>query len=258
MTEADGWVLYSFTTSISTSGNYDLVFTTTGQTDCYINFTGTTQFQTLLLNKPPWARYSASNWSETTLTDLTTNARHATTANLTTTTGSGNGATASITYLTGTSTGSIRFPPGSLPTTYTVCSITSLTTSGGPLLQSGPSNPFLCGHWGNQRGIVYYNGVWITPEVSIGTPTDFVNVVTTNSESVAIPNNALIDGTGYATSNSGSHTANFLTINNGGWVTSTTPFRFSQLIIFDQGLTTEEMYIVSNALKTYLTSGVLQ
>ena len=217
--------------------------------------TGLTAFLTLLINKPAWGRYSASNWRETTLTDLTGNARHAITSGVSQATASGDGATASITYLTGTASNTITFPSGSCPSTFTICALTRFTTSTtGCVLQSTTS--LVCGHYINIRGGVF-NNTWITNTSTVGTLTNWLNTVVTNG-SMATPNNVLIDGTVCGTLNNTYPGSGKLTINNNGAFGNPSAFAFSQLIIWDVALTATEMSVVATALNTYLSTGILK
>ena len=163
--------------------------------------TSMTAFQQLLVSKPPWGQYNASNWVQgtLTLTDMTGNGRHGQGAGgITLSTGSGNGATASINSIGDGTTGTILWPSGSIPNPYTICSITRYATgTQNRVLQSETDN-WLLGHHGTgaggiKRG-VHYNGTWKTLQVNTGTITNWLNFCATSGNT--FPNNVLLDGNG--------------------------------------------------------------
>ena len=216
-------------------------------------------FAQLLINKPAWAQYSASSWSGTTLTDLTTNGRNATTSGVSQSTASGNGATATISYLAGTTSNSIQFPTGSQPSTYTIALIDRYVATNQKRILTTNSNTLgsdLYGHWNALRGVAYQEGTWNTPQTNTGTNTNWLNIVMTNSTSIAVPNNVLVDSVARGTVNGG--VGGYTLSINGSGSLEQSDFQFSQLIIWNQALTTTEMSVVATALNTYLTTGVLQ
>ena len=81
-------------------------------------------------------------------------------------------------------------------------------------------------------------------------------MVMTNSTSIAVPNNVLVDSVARGTVNGG--TGGYTLSINGSGSQEQSDFQFSQLIIWNQALTTTEMSVVATALNTYLTTGVLQ
>lgn len=219
--------------------------------------TGTTSFQTLLVNKPPWGRYSASSWSGTTLTDLTTNGRNATTSGVSSGTASGNGSTASIAFLSGSTSNTIIWPAGSIPSTFTIASLTRYATSGTKRrILCGDTVNFIQGQYNGGRGEAFYGNGFYQGN-TIGTALNWVGMVGTNSMSVAAPNNVLVDGVALASTNGGLG-GGALTINYSTAVPGeTSDFQFSQLIIWDQALTAAEMVTVATALNTYLSTGTM-
>ena len=219
-------------------------------------------FQTLLKNKPAWGQYDAVNFSGTTLIDMTSNGRNGTTVNITSGSASGNGASVSIPYIKGTPTSTVVFPTGSIPTQYTIASLTRFETTGSKhrILQ-GTGN-WLHGHYGlggnGANGTAFYEG-WRTAQTYTGQSAGWVNFVATNGiTGYTIPNNIIYNGT--AVSNALGGTGNKqLAINCLGICPEeTSDFQFSQLIIWDQVLTPAELIVVSTALTTYLSTGILQ
>jgi hypothetical protein len=202
-----------------------------------------TAFQTLMASKVPWAQYSASNWSGTTLTDMTGNGRNAVTSNLTLASGSGNGATATIPYLDGSASSSIDFPTGSSPASYTICFIMRQTVpSVAALLQTtGGNNTALHGFWTGNRG-VEYNINWTTSTSGVGVQLNWLNHCT--STYAAYPANILVDGVASGIAINVAK-AGSLTINGAlqSW-SGKSAFQFSQLIIWDQALLPSELATV--------------
>jgi hypothetical protein len=106
------------------------------------------------------------------------------------------------------------------------------------------------GHFNGYRGVLY-DGGFKTNQVNVGTQTNWINMVGTNSTSVAAPNNVLLDGAAMAIANGGTGNQ-ILRI---GAPSEASDFQFSHLIIWNQALTAQEMVYVSNAFTSYLSSG---
>lgn len=225
---------------------------------------GSTPYSTLLISKAPWAIYNASSYNTSTrsLPDLTGNGRHATaSAGVTfTSAASGNGASVPISCLTGTTADSLVFPTGSLPTNFTLCSITRMTTLSGPGYQvviTGSGLPgdatFMHGHQNGFR-VCYYGDTYKTNATN---PTDTNWQVTCgkngNSTISPTPGNILINGATVGNASGGTG-GGILHINSAG-KQNYSNWSFSQLIIWNQVLTNNELKIVSDTLNRYLTTG---
>jgi len=218
--------------------------------------------KTLIQTKSPWGIYSAESHSGTSLTELRSNGRNATTTNVSKTTASANlkGATASIPVLSGSTTGTISWPSSSISPVFTICSITRYTTIGTnnqKILRSinGAQNWFH-GHWAGVKGVCYY-GSFQTPDTSSAGALDnwLVCCGSNSASSLAqtTPNNFLVDGVARGTGNSGGSTTTNLVINS---VTDLSDWNFSQVFIWNQQLTNAELLVVSNALIQYLVDGI--
>ena len=207
---------------------------------------------------PLWGAYSAEAWDSGTnvLSDLTGNGRNATTSGVTYTSGSGGGATSSIGYLSGTNSSKINWPAGSVPSTFTIASLTSYTgTNNHRILQSTSGN-WLHGHWNGGAGVHFYEG-WRTSSNSASSVSNVNNwliCVGTNNTGIAIPNNIIVNGVGKGTANGGASNLT-LTINNPGTYNEYSNFKFSQLLIWPSGLTTTQMQSVNTILQNYLNIG---
>jgi hypothetical protein len=208
-----------------------------------------TAYEKLLIDKKPWGRYSASSWSGTTLTELGgTVSRNATTSGVVNGTSTGNGANAPVTYLTGSRIDSILWTSGSIPSIFTIFSITRYIEGGDQqrILQ-GTNNNWMHGHWDTFRGICNYRK-FVTPYSNTGVKSDWLECGGTNSNIVNVPNNVLVDGVPIGTARGLSTADDILSINE-----YDQPSDFG----FDQALTANEMTIVSDALMNYLATGIL-
>jgi hypothetical protein len=216
-----------------------------------------TPFQKLLISKPTYARYTASNYNTTTniLGETTNNGINAIGTGITKGTTNINGAVATIDYVKGTSTSKILFPSGTIPTQYTICSLTRYSgTTFGRILQSIEQN-WLLGHWFGNRG-VHYNGSWKTNQSSIGIQTNWLNFCGTSGGST--PTNILCDGVSIGIASGFSQVASSLSVNGGTlYPNETSDFELSQLLIWNVVLTSSEIKIVSNAIANYLATGIL-
>jgi hypothetical protein len=233
-------------------------------------------FSTLLKNKPPWGIYSAESYTETstTLYDLTGKGRDATVSGnlpLVYSSTGNNGATGRIRYLAGNTGTFITWPSGSIPANqFTICSITRYAGSNARILSStNATYNLIHGHWLGYRGQLLYS-TWLSKYGNhYGTSTDWL--VCCGSVGGATPNTvpytAIVDGkfigidettisadrTGVGVPPSTDYTL-CINLYNGNQERSF--FEFSQLIIWDQALTPDEMMCVSNVFNQYLDDGV--
>lgn len=207
----------------------------------------------------PWGAYIAGNNNSTTLYDTTGNGRHATIGGTgyALGTSSGNGAAASMPYITGTTATTVAWPSGSIPTTFTICSITRYTgTTNQRILQAGNGANFYHGHNSSTAiGSVYY-GASNTPGTtasSVSNTTDWLVMCGTNGTNTT-PNNMLANGLGIGTGNGGSGNAQ-LSINYGSSFSYPSTFAFQQVIIWDSALTNAQLAVVSFLMTNYLATG---
>jgi hypothetical protein len=204
---------------------------------------------TLINNKPPWGIYAAELYNNNVLYEARGNGRNATCSGVILTNGSGNGASVSIPYLYGSTTSKIDWPNGSIPTNFTVCSITRYNGSNRKRILNGKNINWLHGHYEGTRGVAFYNN-WINI-TSKGTIDNWVVACGKNSGS--IPNNFMVDGIGVATSTGGLGN-DTLSINSRALEYS--DWAFSHVLIWDQALTDDEMLLISNYLLDHLLSGI--
>jgi hypothetical protein len=254
-----------------TPGTYDL---TIGKND-YTNYNINTninniklainQNSTAIVNKKlyklfaikrPWACYFANDFYGSVLNDSSGNGRHATViGTVTKTTASGNGAIGNITYISGDTSSSIIFPAGSIPSTFTILSLTRYT--GGSrqrILQSETLN-FIHGHWSGVKGVCFYGNDygWVSTANSIGNIDDWLCCIGKNSGN--IPGNILFEGIENGTKTGGSGNSS-LRLNAGAYPAETSDWALSCIMIWDQALTDQEMILLNDVIYNYKNTGV--
>ena len=201
----------------------------------------------------PWGAYFASDWSGTTLPDISGNGRHAiTTGTITSNTLSGNGSTAAISSISGNTTATITWPIGSIPTTFTILSLTRYTGPNYRRILSSKTGNWFHGHSSNARGDAYYEG-WKTTTANKGTLTDWLCFIGKNSGST--PNNILADGTGIGTATGGSGNNYQMAINNISYTGETSDWSLSCAVIYDSILTDAHMTKLNNFINSYKSTG---
>ena len=230
----------------------------------FIEATPYTAFQQLLNSKPPWGKYSASSWvqSTLTLTDETNRGRHGVgtegIGSISQSSGSGNGATASIPFIAGNNNTSFIWPSGSYPPNHTIAVLSRYTGTIQNRIFTSNTDNYAIGHHLNKRGSLSSGGA-LNGFGDIPPTGDWLNLVYTNAVAGTnpTPNNILVNGVGTGTLNgAGSVSSSRLGINvfSGGEQSN---FQFSQVIIWDVALTPAEMVIVSDAYANYLLRAVL-
>ena len=156
------WTRYTATFSVQTTGSYKIFFSGTDAEGDNSSALQNIQLnlrtaQDVINQYPLWGAYSAGNYFNGRLSDLTGNGRNAICSGVTAGSGSGNGADANIPYLSGTPTSTIEWPSGSIPQLFTLCSITRYGGSQRERILQGKFNNFLHGHWRASRGRAFYN-----------------------------------------------------------------------------------------------------
>ena len=221
--------------------------------------------QTLFQKTPPWGAYTADNWNNNTLYDITGNNRNATTSSVTYGFSSGNGATAAIPYLQGSTSSRITWPVGSIPQQFTIASITRYSGTNRGRILSDNGSYLIHGHWSGLRGVCYYNQ-WVTQNVSSNDViTDWLVTVGTNNSIVTYPYNVIIsnspitNGTnpiGNATSNSNNNNTNSNSVGLSINQLEQSDFQFNTVLIWDKGLTGQLMQNIAYWLTQYLQNGI--
>ena len=214
----------------------------------------------LLINKPPWGIYLVSDWDNaSTLYEARRNGRNAVTKNVKLGIYSGYGSSAFIPCLLGKTNGTILWPVGSIPLNFTICAITRYTGGANQriLQSSGTDNSnWFHGHSNNKRGVVYY-GSWMTPDNNnTGIATDWV--VTCGKNGSTAPNNIWTNNTQIGNNNNGIGGLQLgINVPGGGCCSNeTSNWALSQVFIWDQILTDDEIKIMSNTLTQHLDDGI--
>ena len=204
-----------------------------------------------------WYRADSEYWNCSTnkLLDISGNGNYATTSSdIVLGTGSGNGATASIKYLTGGTSSTVVWPIGSIPITFTICSVTRYSDERhlGRIL-AGRTINWYHGHHLAARGVAYYDGLK-TDHISVGLLTDWLIMCGKNSGS--IPYNILVDGVAVGVSEGGYGYLD-LCINLDPAM-EYSDWTFRELMIWNTALSDADMVIASTALRSSLLYGMVR
>ena len=185
--------------SISKNTNNDGVIWNTNKGLCF----GTNKKQRLLLsmerpNILPWGIYFAGNFSNNTLYDSSGNGRNATTTGtITKGSGSGNGASENIKYISGNTASSITWPSGSIPSNFTILSLTRYTSDIQKKIlvarKINDNDEWYHGHNDGKKGVCYYQDLKTSSTgITTGNLKDWVYIIGKNDSS--IPANINING----------------------------------------------------------------
>ena len=216
--------------------------------------TSSTDITNLFNKKKPWGMYFAEDFEGTYLIDKTTNQRNATiSGNVSKNTASGNGVTGNITFISGGTRSIVSWPDGSIPTNFTILSLTRWTGGSRQRILSSPIGNWLHGHWGGRRGVCHYE-YWTKGDPSIGNLDDWLCCIAKNSAN--IPNNILIDGVPFGQAGGGNGGYK-LGINNNPWAVhgEVSDWALSCVIIWDIHLEDNEMQLLNKFINYYKNSG---
>ena len=198
-----------------------------------------------------WYKADSQYWNNASnlLLDMSGNGNHAITIGvISLIRASGDGATASVQYLTGGTSSTVTWPTGSIPSDFTICSVTRYLKMGksGRILIGRTIN-WYHGHHNNHRGKAYYEGLK-TDDFSVGLQTDWNVMCGKNGGS--IPNNILVDGMarGIWAGGAGSSVLGI----NSSPSSEDSDWAFRELMIWNTALSDADMVIVSTALRISL------
>jgi len=257
------------------SGNLNVSANITTQ-QLYINnqnltasifFSPNSSIYSIFSRKVPWAMYFAEDYnasSPNVLPNYISNGKDATLSGIEVikTTTSGNGATGPITFISGTTGSTVLFPIGSIPSTFTILSLTRYTGPNKQRILDGsapPSYYWLHGHWQGisgsaKRGKAYYHA-WITDESSSeGNIDDWLCMIGKNSG--AAPGNILVDGIGKTTKTGGSGGNNFRLNINSVITNEKSDWALSCVMIWSEALTDAEMVDLNTIINNYKNDGI--
>ncbi len=234
----------------------------------------TNDITNLFSRKVPWGMYFAEDYKTGdpyVIDKITQNKnsqnRHASTSgNITRINASGFGAKAKISYIAGGTGSSIIWPRGSIPSNFTILSLTRYTgktdaTRARILSSDRSGGNFLHGHWGKNynkdwyrgRGCVHYDGwksYWGTP--NLGNQEDWLCTIGKNQN--INPENILFDGVPSGTHGSGGGGNYTLCINSNPW-NENSDWALSCVIIWDQHLSNNEMQLLNRLINHYKNTG---
>ena len=114
-----------------------------------------------------------------------------------TATASGDGAANAVTFISGTTTTKLLWPENSIPSTFTVCSVTRYTGGTRERILDCYGSPSQAanwhhGHWHQARGPTHYVNGWKTSSSSHGVVDDWLVVCGTNA-GATFPGNIILD-----------------------------------------------------------------
>jgi hypothetical protein len=216
------------------------------------------RFQALVAEKAPWGLYDAAHWSaaEATLSEASQNGKTVISeGTIKHGSGVGHGAKGNVSFILGGTTSKLFWPDGSIPWTFTICSITRYTGgSNQRVLQASQGNWFH-GHWNHEVGVACYD----SGETAASKEVDSTNwVVMCGSTGLPIPKNILYDGVpiGTGTSEGRDRSYGNLAVNPTTTIDiEPSDWAISVVAIWDQHLAAEEMQTASDALMEYLATG---
>ena len=203
-----------------------------------------------------WYRGDSKYWNSAAnlLYDISGYGNHASTgSNIKLVVGNGDGAIVALQYLTGRPSSKVVWPKGSIPSSFTICSVTRYIAFGKmEKILAATNVNWYHGHWSYNRGVAFYDW-WKTIIVSVGGLTDWLVLCGKNGGSV--PTNILVDGIAVGTWAGGTGSSS-LSINahlyspdeNSNWA-------FRELMIWDTALSDMDMVVASTALRVSLLYG---
>merc|ERR1712087_118128 len=123
---------------------------------------------------------------------------------------------------------------------FTICSVTRYTgESKGRILQ-GKGKNWLHGHWHGNAGVAHYESWKTSTSNKIHPVTDWLVMCGTNAGSQL----KLANGVDVGTENGGAGGVS-LKVNDGNWPEEKSNFAIAEVVVWDRGLTCEEMTDVS-------------
>ena len=202
-----------------------------------------------------YARYRATDWDANArvLFDSSGNGRDSASAvgTISVVTGASGGATAEMTYLEGNTTSGIVFPTGTIPATFTICSLTRYAGVAQERILDTVEANWFHGHWLGKRGIAYYDGL-VTPDTtSQGSLMDWLVMCGKNAASQAFTVDGQLGETGTTTGGNKQLTINRGFVGSNG--SQYSDWAVAEVVIWDRHLNSEEMLAVDRHLRNMVT-----
>ena len=227
------------------------------------------RLQSFLAANPPASAYFGKDYNadQGRLRDRSGNHRHAVVSGngAEVASAEGDGALREISFLRGETSTVVQFPPRSIPSTFTICSVTRWTSLLAAKQQrilscykAGALN-WLHGHSANGGrggpGATYYGNGWKTPYVARGPSSDWVVLCGTNSQEVPRPSNVVWGaGTEIADADGGLGGC-ALHIND--FSQQRSDFALHSVLIWDGGLASNQMKLVAVELTEHIRGPVV-
>jgi hypothetical protein len=164
-----------------------------------------------------------------------------------------------VNCLSGTIASSIVWPFGSLPANYTICVVSrySGSVNSQRILTDVGSTNVVLGHYGYfspEKPVIYDNGFQLRG-FNQGN-TDWLSLCVIRGTSVPIPYNVIVDNVAVGISQITNTSFGSLGVNTSTYGEKS-DFEICHVLIWDAPLTSSELFLVSNAFNTYLTTGIL-
>jgi len=150
---------------------------------------------------------------------------------------SGDGAANAVTFISGTTATKLLWPESSIPSTFTICSVTRWTGGSTRRLLGCYQSPsqsldWFHGHWNSWRGTVLYKDRYMTSTSNHGVRDDWLVLCGTNAGATA-PGNIILDQDEIGTADGGSGSCRLST----GYAESS-DWALHSLLIWDYSLGT--------------------
>jgi hypothetical protein len=165
------------------------------------------------------------------------------------------GSSVSQKYIYGDVNSNIRFPTGSLPSLFTLCTMTRYSGGAGRgrIINAFGAN-FVHGHDSVKRGVAYYGDKWVTGTTSVGGLDNWL--VMCAKSSGRAPNNVVVDGQRVGTSDT-TFTGGLQLAINTGQAGGTSDWIFAHAIVWDQLLSDDELQIIASIMMRSLTDSTV-
>ncbi len=195
--------------------------------------------------KTIYARYTAASFNKTKINqwdDISGNGRHSVEwqgTNFQMLNVTGNGMNRTVLSVYGDTTTGVKFAPGSLPATFTICSLSKYGTGSQQRILGLTDGNWVHGHWSGRAGVAYYE-VWRTSYDNLVNPnTDWVVMCGQNAGGNIMLTNGRSVGTGSGGRGSGQLAIGY------SYFEAPSNWFVSQIAVWDRALSLHEMQLVT-------------
>ena len=228
--------------------------------ECVFNESYNPTINDIIEKKPPWGIYDAAEWDSNTKTlrESRGNGRNViSSGEIKSGRKSGYGAIYDLPFIGGNINSSLFWSEGSIPKKFTICSITRYSGRINKRILTSSTNNWLHGHWGNKKGVAFYEG-WKTNynnSNAQGSINDWLVMCGKNGEGLKEnikyenkTNNIIADDRNIGMEYKGEGGKNYKLSINGSPFGENSDWELSYVIIWDQLLTDNELKIVSRGM----------